>query len=132
MLAFGLESTMHATPFIGARALEANLEPLARGGPFEVTAEIRQCLDLGGHHRGFRHVLLTGVLRASGATACEQALAIAAAGDLSPQYLALADQARGELRGAAVLARRGPENQRIPAVLDDRLGIGAVDGRDLR
>src|SRR5580658_356801 len=132
MFAFESESTMHATPVRWSRALEADLEPLARRSHFQITAEIRQSLDLGGQHGGLRHALLTGVLRASRTAPREQAFAIAAAGDLLPQYLALADQARGELRRSAVLACRAAKDQRIAAVLHNRLGIAAVGAGDLR
>ena len=57
----------------------------------------------------------------------------AVAGHRGMQYLAVADQLRGEPRRAAAFAGRAPQDQRIAAIFDDGMRLAlAVRARYLR
>src|SRR6185437_14032101 len=59
--------------------------------------------------------------------------AVTAACRSATRHFPLADQPRGELRGAAVLARRAAKDQSVTAIFDDRMSVsGSVRARDLR
>src|SRR5205823_12947855 len=94
---------------------------------------VRQLLELSGEHRRLDEVLLADAGRAPCAARGEEAVPIVPARGLPADHLALADQARGELRGAAVLTARAAEDQRAAAILDEGLRFARPIGvRDLR
>src|SRR5258708_23791525 len=115
-----------------ARRADDNRPPFSGGGKFKVTAEIGELLDLRCHDGDFGYVLFAGIFRAPGVPPGEQSLAIAAARDLSPNDLPLADQLRGELGSPSVFARGAAQDEGIAAVFDDSLRrCGTVGPRDL-
>src|SRR5262249_51376876 len=81
----------------------AHAQPLARAGRLQVAAEIGELLDLRREHRRLEHVLLAHRERAA---RDPEARALARAGSLTADHLALADEPRGELRRSALFARR--------------------------
>src|SRR5580704_6036649 len=109
------------------RVGEGHLQPLRAGSELQVAGEVRQLLDLGRHDGR----LDGGALRAAGHR--QQLEGTTRARHRAAQHLPLADQARGELRSATVLAAGAAENQRRPTIFYDRLRFpGAIRGRDLR
>src|SRR5438046_9204029 len=99
----------------------------------QVPGEVRQLLELRGEHRRLDEVLLADAGRAPCAARGEEAVPIVPARGLPADHLALPDEARGELRGAAVLTARAAQDQRVAALLDERLRLAAAVGaRDLR
>lgn len=95
----------------GSFAGECDLAPVRLGGELEEAGEVGQLLDLGGEHGAFDDVLVAQrALR----------LEVAAQADgpghgvVGTDDLALADQAGGELGGAAVLARGAAQIRVLP------------------
>jgi len=90
-------------------------------------------LDFGRQYRGLNDLLASNTGRATRAAARKPDLSIVGTGSLPAHYLALADQARGELRSTSVLAARTAENQGVPAILGNSRGFTEpVRGGDLR
>jgi hypothetical protein len=94
--------------------------PLWLGCDLQETCQIRQLLDLGGHHSVFGGVMVAGRLGFIG-TAAEAGRA--AAGDVLADHFASTNQARGELGGAAALAGAA-----LPGF---DIGSAARDGMDV-
>src|SRR5262249_33263292 len=110
-------------------ARHAYLEPLGPRGRLQGSGEIGELLDLRPEDGPPQHLLPAHGVRAArggedGAVACP--------GGVAADYLALTDEPRRKVRRATRLARRAAENERVPTVLDQRLGFGAIGGRDLR
>jgi hypothetical protein len=87
--------------------------PIRDGGELQVTGQIGQAFDLRGHDGGLDPELLA---RGDGRAPL---VGPAGLGGRGVQNLALADELRGEFRGAAVLARRAAQDQSVAAILDD-------------
>src|SRR5580698_7839072 len=112
-------------------ALDPYRVPNRRRRGFQIACEVRQLFDLRGEHCRFDDPLF-GDLQRSARTACEQAARRVATARALPAYeFAVADQTRGVLRGATVLAARAPQDQGVAAVLHDRLRARAVNRRHL-
>src|SRR5215470_12646277 len=89
----------------------AHAQPHRRGGGLEIPAEVRQLLDFGRQYRGFNDLLASDTGRTTPAAGCKPAFPIVRTGSLPAHYLALANQARGELRSTPMLAARAAEDQ---------------------
>src|SRR5258708_16804604 len=112
---------------------EIDFPPRCGRCALQITAQVRQLLELRGHDRCLDDMLVGDVARAARAAARQGGFAIPAARNLPSQYFALADQARGELRGSAVFAARTAQDQGIAAILYNRLGLaGPVQAGNLR
>src|SRR5262249_43946296 len=98
---------------------ECDPQPNGRGRSLHIAGEVGQLLKLCGQHRALGDPLLADTGRAARRT--RQTEALATARRLATHDLALADEARGELRGATVLARRATQNQGVAAILHQRL-----------
>src|SRR6266404_5347930 len=91
---------------VSRSAPEPDSQPDLRGCRLQVPGKIRELLELRGQHRHFSDVLLTDAGGATGATGAEPALPVTSARGVPANHLALADEARGKLRCAAVFAAR--------------------------
>src|SRR5277367_1221759 len=81
-------------------------QPLRRRGALQITAKVGQLFYLGSQYGGFHHMLVGNTAGAARAANRKGALAIPTPRDLPPHNFTLADEARGKLRGTAVLAAR--------------------------
>src|ERR1700676_1094877 len=106
--------------------IEAHLLPVRIRCVFQISREVGKLFDLRGQHRDFDAAVLTVRDRP------EQLRVAAGPRHRGVQYLALADQLRGEPCSAAALAGRTSQNQGIAAVLDDGMRLAlAVRARHL-
>src|SRR6185312_12059141 len=114
-------------------APQAHLQPRGRGGGLQVSRQVRQLLDLRWQHRRLHDALLADIRGPAPPASPGRSAAVAAACRSAARHFPLADQSRGELRGAPMLARRAAKDEGISAVFDDRMSVpGSVRARDLR
>src|SRR5580704_6546691 len=113
----------------GSPAPEMHPQPLRGRGALEIAGEIGKLFKFGRQHRALNDVLLAHVGRAAGAAPGRKALAVAPPRRLAPDHLALADEPRGELRSAAVLAAGAAQDQSVATIFHQRLRLTIAVGR---
>src|SRR5277367_4547447 len=84
---------------------EIDLPPGSGRGGFQIPAQVRQLLELGGQYGRFGDMMIGDAARAACAAAKEGGFAIPTARNLPSHHLPLTDQSRGKLRCTAIFAR---------------------------
>ncbi len=102
--------------------IQPHAQPLRIGRVLQIASQIRQLFDLRRENRRF-HVEMLAVRDRAG-----RLVKPTAPRNRGSQHLALPDELRGKPRGAAAFAGRATQNQRVPTILDNRVGVSVAVG----